>query len=70
MNIKQLEKYLDSLRSGWSELEEENLGNFDDQEVFMITAKGMAHARVRYYGEFGVVVEVDDSHRSVVYYAQ
>lgn len=67
MNIKQLEKYLDSLRSGWSELEEENLGMFEDQEVFMITDKGMAHARVSYCDEFGVVIEVDNSHRSVIY---
>lgn len=67
MNIKQLEEYLDNLRSGWSELDEEHLGKFEDQEVFMNTGNGMAYARVSYYDEFGVVIEVDDSHRSVIY---
>lgn len=66
MNIKQLEEYLDNLRSGWSELDEEYLGKFEDQEVFMITDKGMAHARVSYYDEFGVVIEIDESPRSVI----
>lgn len=53
--IGELKEYLAALEAAWTEQEEEYLGRFDDQALYLDTDGGIAYASFQYVAEFGLV---------------
>ena len=53
--IGELKQYLAALEAEWTEQDEEFLGAFDDQALYLDTGKGVAYAVFQYVAEFGLV---------------
>ena len=58
--IGQLKQYLAALEAAWTEEDEEYLGSFDDQALYLDTGNGMAYAVFQYIAEFGLVAWEED----------
>jgi hypothetical protein len=56
------------LESSWTKQDEEYLGKFEDQSVYVDAFKedgtygGFAHAKLWYCGEFGVMITEDEEY--------
>ena len=55
--IGELKAYLTELEASWTDMDDQYLGKFDDQQLYVgMQGQGIARAEAQFHGEFGLVL--------------